>query len=239
MDPNAKPAGEPTPAPEAQETFSRAEVTALVNQAITSHTKRLEAKFAESLEGIKQLLAQKPAEPSPDAAKTVQVDPEIVKLREALDRVKQENERERSARVQSEERARAQAEDAALRDAIARNGIRPELRSAAFHMLKAEMQRDEEGNAKLAIKRVRERGRPAEAVPFSIDDGVQDWIKSDEAKAFLPPPTTPAKPTTAGRAPSVAAASAQRADASFDASLAAAAEALSNKGITPADVINR
>lgn len=169
-----------------------------INRAFSAREKRLLDSFNKSLDERLKSLA--PAASPPPAAETGKtVDPALAKLREELDAHKRELETERRTRRETEERSRAERTDAALRDVLRAKGVRPELLPGAFHTLRATALRfEEDGTARLAISRSRERGRAAEEVAFSIEEGVADWLKSDEAKAYLPPPAAPPKPQTQG-----------------------------------------
>ncbi len=175
------------------------DVNAIVNAAVSSHLKRALGGLDKIVsESVTKVLASResaaPAAPSTQTD-TPKADPSIVKLREEHDALKRMLEEERRVRREAEDRSRTERTDATLRDALRAKGVRPELLDGAFYALRSTALRfNEDGTPRLAIKRSRERGREAEEVEFAIEDGVSDWLKSDTAKAYLPPPVAPPKP---------------------------------------------
>jgi len=191
-----QPNAEPTEPATTDKPDPLAHLPNLVNSAVSSQLKRalgsLDKTIAEAVAKAVGSAAPAPqAAPQSGSAPVPSVDPALAKLREELDAHKRELEAERRRVRETEERSRAERTDASLREAL-RKAVRPELIDGAFYALKATSLRfDEDGTPKLAISRRRERDRPAEEVAFSIEDGVSDWLKSEAAKAYLPPPVAP------------------------------------------------
>lgn len=194
IDPNAQSADANDPNAQAEKPDPLANLPNIVNSAVASQLKRalggLDKMIADAV-GKASAGAPPPQPPPAQGDATKAIDPALAKLREELDSHKRELEAERKTRRETEERSRNERTEGALREAL-RKGVRAELLDGAFHALKARSLRfEEDGTPRLAISRSRERGRAAEEVAFSIEEGVADWLKSDEAKAYVPPPVAP------------------------------------------------
>jgi hypothetical protein len=199
-----KKAAEEKAAAEADAAFN-----AKLNAAVASHTKRLKAEFEKQLADTLAKLspareekpADKPADGSPGAAKA---DPEVIKLREQLDKLTRQADEDRKARAAVEEKSRRENARTSIREALAAKGITGARARAVIADLEASnaVRFTEDGVPELVIKRARMKGSRAEELAFDdLAAGIEDWSKSDDAKEFLPATTVQtAAPRRAGSA---------------------------------------
>lgn len=179
---------------------------AKLNSALTSRDKRLQAAISKSLE--EQLAKFTPtapaAEPKGDAPATgaaPKADPEVLKLRDQVERLQRQAEEATRARADAEQRARRDGARAQLREALEAKGVKGARARAVIADLEAQgaVRFDEEtGAASLVLKRVRTKGASAQELAFDdLAAGIDDWSKSPDAAEFLPAPqtaTTPRRP---------------------------------------------
>lgn len=182
------------------ETLSKDEIVALVNSAITGHQKRFAESFKKDFgatlqDVVKQAIAaQQPPEPKPDTQSQGQAqrDPAMVKLQEQLDQIRQKWQEAETKSKQTEERARRESTHAQLKEMLAQKGIKGVKASALIAHFESTgaLRFDDEGQAQLAVKRTRVKGAKPEEVAFDLSEGIDDWSKTDDAKDFLPAPTS-------------------------------------------------
>lgn len=184
-----EPEGEGKPAftPEQIETLSeliQKTMAPTVNAAITTQMKRLEKRFDEKIgaRGGDEEQAAVTTQP----AKKPTASAEVAELRKMLE----------------DERSRARMSEATkvLTEKLTEAGIKPGLQKFVIgHLLHTEkaLAFDEGGNAKFTVRRSRAAGTPVEEIEFDdLGAGVNDWLKGDDAKHFLPAPApkTQSKP---------------------------------------------
>lgn len=189
-----------------------AAATAKLNAAIASHTKRLKADFDKQLAEIVARLtpAAPPADKSAEGAPASKADPELVKMRETIEKLTKAHAEAEARAKATEEKARKDGAYAALRESLEAKGIKGAKARAVIADLEltGALRFDEETGAPLlAIKRARSKGAKAEELVFDLADGVDDWAKTADAADFLPPAGAPKTPV---RAPSTVAPGASR-----------------------------
>lgn len=174
--------------------ISRA-LDAKLNAAMTSRDKRLMGGFEKLLTEKLGTLSparseDKPADKPVDGAQgAAKADPEVIKLREQLDKLTRQADEDRKARAAIEEKSRREAARTAIREALAAKGITGAKARAVIADLEASgaVRFTEDGVPELVIKRARMKGSRAEELAFDdIAAGIEDWSKSDDAKEFLP-----------------------------------------------------
>lgn len=204
-------------AAEEAEAALEAKIGAIVNKhlngAITAHTKRTMDSFTKVLDERFAKFTP-PAEPKGDApaaggTATTKADPEVMKLREQVEKLQRQAEEATRARTETEQRSRRESARAQLREALDAKGVKGAKARAVIADLEAQgaVRFDEEtGTASLVLKRVRTKGARAEELAFEdLAAGIEDWAKSPDAAEFLPPPQA----ATTMRRPNVGAAPAQ------------------------------
>lgn len=171
-----------------------AALNAKINAAITAHMKRATTAFEKQLADTVAKLApareEKPADKPADGAQgAAKADPEVIKLREQLDKLTRQADEDRKARAAVEEKSRRENARTAIREALAAKGITGAKARAVIADLEASsaVRFTEDGVPELVIKRARMKGSRAEELAFDdIAAGIEDWSKSDDAKEFLP-----------------------------------------------------
>lgn len=158
-----------------------------LNKALGARDKRFEAKVAETLGGFgktleERLAALAPKAPDEQAAPTGdrKVDPELVKLRQMFEAQQKVLEAEKAARLAAETKSRQEKAAALLQSAIGKH-VRPEAAAVLIKAFRADIDFDgDEPTLPL----------PDGTGRTSIDAAIAAWAKSDDAKAFLPAPTS-------------------------------------------------
>jgi hypothetical protein len=167
-------------------------VAAMVNQAISSHAKRQSSAIEKLLEEKLGKFAEaiKPA-PATEGEKSTKGSTEAQMVKQQMDELRRLYDEEKAARVATDTKSKWDSAQNQLRLALQKKQIRPELLEVAVghlaHVSKA-LRFDENGNPILGVKRSRMKGAAAEENIFDIDGGVEDWLKTEEAKPFMPPP---------------------------------------------------
>lgn len=168
-----------------------------LNKAITGHLKRYETSFAKMLDERLAKLAPQPAQlqPEPGSAPP-KADPALVKLQEAQERLTKQLEEERAARVAVERRARQDHTRQTVREALAKANMNPALIPALVSHFEATgaLGVDDDGRPFVKVKRSRFKGSEAQEQAFEdLSEGIADWAKGDEAKAYVvtPPAALP------------------------------------------------
>lgn len=187
-------------------TLSADEISEMVTGAVRSHTKREvqtalktafeELKLEEMIAGaVQKIHPPKPVEDDkqkPDASKP---DPRLIALEEKAAQLEKQYKAEFEAREKAEKRSRDDAARSALRTSLA-PAFEGHPNAAAVVDTVAQLlfdaqkrvNHDESGNPTFTFRKSPGHGLEPEDMQFSISDGVSQWLKSDEAKIFLPPP---------------------------------------------------
>lgn len=190
-------------------------VNASVNAAVTSHLKRsLGPAITEALGSLKldekiaaALKAQPAPEPQPGGQnEPPKPDPRIAALEARYADLEKHYKAEQEARTAAELKSRETAARGALRTALEPHITGAQLDIASRYLFDAQqfVTFDDDGTPLVKSKRAPMRGMPEEEVLLPIADGVNEWLKSEEAKIFLPPPKplqgkqTPGAPTLRG-----------------------------------------
>lgn len=178
------------PASEGPKYVTQDEIAAMVTGAV----KRQMKPFIDGFEQFKTdfpsvlgeaLKAQKP-EPAPEGEGGKKPDPEVSALKQKLQELEKANKDERTKREAAEERARLDSGKSALKSALS-SQVRPEMVDVVTDLLFDARKRvtfDENGRPLFSIK----TGALDEDTPMPLADGLGHWLKSDEAKHFLPAP---------------------------------------------------
>ncbi len=116
-------------------------------------------------------------------------DPAMAAVTAQLEDMKAKFASAESARVAAEKRSRDDGAKAALKDALAPH-VRPELLGMLtdnLYVMKGVVDFDDDGTPLFKAKRKDQYGDP-EDIRLPMKDGVAQFLKSEEAKAFLPSP---------------------------------------------------
>lgn len=203
-EPGSQNPGTPNDAPKTE--ANQAELGNAINAAVTSHMKRLTEKTLPTmLEGamkplLDQIAALKAA-PAPTAATDdkTKVSPEVAALTQQLADMKTKLTQEGEQRAAAEKKSRDDRAFSDLKSQLA-SQVRPEMlnviASHLFHIEKS-VEVDDTGNA--IFKGKQTNYGITEDVAYPMKDGVEQWLKSDAAKPYLPAPGTSSTPTTQRR----------------------------------------
>lgn len=174
-------------------------IAATVNAAVTSHLKRtLDKAIAAALEPTLKTINEKltaPPPPPPDEeggkkGKKAE-DPETAALRKEIEALKDRARLSDEKAAAVEKKAREDSAYAALLQALD-GKVKPEFREfvakSLFHADKR-VHFDEQGNPLFKSSKVPYAGAEPEDVDLPLKAGVEDWIKSESAKPFLPAPS--------------------------------------------------
>jgi hypothetical protein len=189
------------------ESITRDDVVSLINAAMTNHGKRQEkaladaiAKALEPLKG-KTFSEGKGEEPEGKPSKggeTEKLQKQLADMQKRLD----DAEKARQAEAEARRRDLTQGQ---LRTLLEEKGIRKEALDILVTAMAANgtLRYDDDGKPQLAIKRARSKGAAADEQVFDdLKQGVEDWVKSDVAAAFIKAPSSPlSRPAANGTAP--------------------------------------
>jgi hypothetical protein len=202
----------PTPEEqEAAEAAAKAEedrISRIVNAAITAHSKRQAAATEKLISDAvaKAVEAFAAAAPKPqaqgtqqNAAQTTQTQQtpapapsaEMKQLQDQIEELKRKNTESEKRAKDADLRSRQDKAVGVLRGELERVGIKGARAEGVIAVMerRGALKYDDEGNAKLTISRVRQKGADEEAREYSdFARAVDDWKDSAEAKEFLPPP---------------------------------------------------
>jgi len=190
------PGNEPPPPPQY---VTADELGKAVNAAVSSHMTRLRKDaldpISTQLNGFGETLKKltTPKEPEPNDQRNKQPDPETLALKNQLEELKQANAREREAREKAETKQRDDAAYSQLRTLVSKT-VRPELVDVvAKNLFYADkvVTYDENGKPLFKARRAQYPDGPEEDVALTLEDGVQQFLKSKEAQVFLPAPAAP------------------------------------------------
>lgn len=178
-----------------------------LNAAITGHMKRAQTAWEKALDERLAKLAPapetKPTDRAPDGP-AQKADPEVLKLREQVEKLTRQAEEAARARAAVEDKARRDAARGELRGALEAKGVKGARATAVLAMLEhsGALRFTDEGAAELVIKRARTKGARAEELAFDdLAAGIEDWTKTADAAEFLPAPSVNNLPRRPGAAP--------------------------------------
>lgn len=204
--------GENTP-----KTLTADEISEMVTGAVRSHTKReVQTALKSAFEELKldEMIATavqsiKPPEApdiKPEGEGSTKPDPRLVALEERAAALETKYQAELKAREAAEQKSRDESSRAALRSALGPafeshpNGSQVvDTVSQLLFDAQKRVKYDNDGRPTFTFRKSPGHGLEPEDMEFSIGDGVQQWLKSDDAKIFLPPP--PAQSGQGGHAP--------------------------------------
>lgn len=190
---------------------TNAELGNMVNAAVTAHLKRfaekqlpdilkghLDAALKPVVEKLTAPVAPPPSddEPSPKTKGKNQPSPELAAMQQKLDDSLRALKEADDKRVAAEKKAR---EDRAYSDFKSELGkhVRPDMLDlVANHLFRIEglVEVQEDGSA--LFKSSRSQYGIAEEIRLPLKDGVEQYVKSDAAKPFIPAPSTSQAPQT-------------------------------------------
>ncbi len=169
----------------------------VANAAAKAHISRFSEKVLPGLiaNAMKPLLDEIQALKAPKGEEETKGkqknDPANAALQAQLDDFKAKFANAESARVAAEKRSRDDSARGALKDALAPH-VRPELLGILtdnLYVMKGVVDFDDDGTPLFKTKKKDVYG-DLEDVRMPLKDGVAQYLKSDEAKAFLPAPGT-------------------------------------------------
>lgn len=171
---------------------------AMVNQVVSSHLKR-QPTLADQLKEVKwqDLLAPVVKELVPVPEPKEPKKPEVSEYEKQLAKLTNDFQASERARIEADNRAKAS--EAARRTDAGKLRLRSVLTGqvndgALDHVINHltlvtnRMVVDEDGNAKLRVKRPSFPGAPPEEMEVPIEDGIKDILSESDMKIFLPAP---------------------------------------------------
>jgi len=198
-----------------------------LNQAVTSHLKRLEGKLATDTQAAVNAEVEKirvemeknsggsppPAgQQQPPAGQNhggLGLSPEAEKrmkmLEEQNTKLAKELETGNAQRAAAEKRAREQAANSRILSALDAGKVKPEVREllATTWQANGRVTYDADGNPLLKIRKAQYAGGLEEDVDVPLEDGLKHWLGTKDAEPYLPPPSNHRHPAPApgGRVP--------------------------------------
>lgn len=149
---------------------------------------------------LKELKIEPPPADDPQDPKSKKPDPETAALRQKLAAFEQQLESEKKAREAAETKSKNDAGKSALRAALAPH-VRPDVLDMVVDLqfdARKRVSFDDDGRPLFTIRQAPYAGAPEEDTPLHLADGVGHWLKSEEAKFFLPPPSPKGPPQQGG-----------------------------------------
>lgn len=189
------------------------EIGNIVNSAVTAHLRRFtEKQLPEVLAGALKPITEKlnaPPPPPPEddgRKKSKQQDPELLAMAKKVEDMEKALASEKERVAAAERKAREERAYSELRGSL-EGKVRPELLDmVAKHLFVVEgrVETDETGTALFRSTRVPYTGADPEDVRLPLRAGIEDFLKSDSAKPFLPAPASAGAPQLPKRGPSPA-----------------------------------
>ncbi len=187
------------PSPDASETPKADDLGSVANAAAKSHVSRFAEKvlpgyLAAALKPLQDeiaaLRAPKPDDDDAGTSKKGKADPVVAALQAQLEDFKTKFTSEQTARQAAEAKARDERAHSALKSELA-SQVRPELlgilTNDLYHQRKV-IEFADDGTPLFKSQKVDMYG-DLEDVRMPLKDGVANFLKSEEAKAFLPAPS--------------------------------------------------
>ena len=190
--------------------MSAEEVTAMVTGANERMRKSLAGEIEKAVKGITESIpetlkahfeALKSEIPKPaDKPQENKPNPETLALQQQLAEMKTAMQERDKALAEAEKKSRNDAARNALRSALAPH-VRPEALDMTTQLLfdaQGRVSVSEDGTPLFKIRKSPMAGVPEEDMELPVKDGVANWLKSDDAKFFIPAPTAPATDSRRG-----------------------------------------
>jgi hypothetical protein len=180
---------------EAPKYVTHEDVAAMVTGAVKRQMKSFSDDFSQFKTSFPDLISEALKAKAPEAAPAgdgkSKADPEVAALKQKLIEFEKLNKEERTKREAAEERARLDSGKSALKNALL-SQVRPEMVDVVTDLLFDARKRvtfDENGRPLFSVRQAPMPGMSEEDTPMPLADGLSHWLKSDEAKHFLPAPT--------------------------------------------------
>lgn len=186
--------------------MSAEEVTAMVTGANERMRKSLSAEIEKAVKGITESIPEtlkahveamksevpKPTEAKGDGKSESKPHPETLALQQQLADMKKAMQERDQALAEAEKKAKNDAARNELRSQLAAH-VRPEALDMTTQLIFDAQRRvslSEDGTPVFKVRKSPMAGMPEEDMELPIKDGVANWLKSDDAKFFLPPPAS-------------------------------------------------
>lgn len=180
-----------------QQQSAEEQIGNMVNAAVAAHLRRFTEKTLPGiLEGALKPITEKLSAPPPvadegDKKKGKQQDPELLAMAKRLEDMQKAMEAEQAKAAAAEKAARDQKAYGDLRGALD-GKVRPELVDfVAKHLMHVEgrLDFDESGAPLFKATRAPFAGADPEEIRLPLRAGIEDYLKSEAAKPFLPAPS--------------------------------------------------
>ena len=166
-----------------------------------SATKELEAALQKGIAPLaEQMAALQPQPPASEAAVDAQKLQQL-KYEAELKALRDEVVAQKAAREQEERKRLQQEERAALAGVLGKQGLDQARARAAIALVYTEEQRVKRAEDGKITFRIQTKFGEEQA---SLEDGVAEWLKTDDGKAFLPPTGAAGAGTSASGRPAAA-----------------------------------
>lgn len=179
-------------------TITSAELSSLVNSAVTAQLKRAIAKelapaVQSAIAPLREQFEKAQAKPQEQENGNAQgaKNPELLALTKQLEEMRAALSTAQEEKIAEQRRAR---EDRAFSELVTSltGKVRPGTESMVAKLLKADgkLVVDEEQGPVLRVRASRHKGMPEEDLDFPIADGVSHYLKTKDAQVFLPSPNS-------------------------------------------------
>jgi len=176
----------------------------MVNSAVTGHLKRLDfsgmisSGIGEAMKSFQPPTPAAPETPAPGDKPPSAAEIELAKMKTEQKVIREKLEATENAAAAEKQKAVVQQERSSLTNALRKGGVddaRLGAASAYLYLDQKLIERDEDGNICMRFKR--EWG--PELLP--IDEGIVEYLGTDEGKVFLPPVDVSGSGNKGGRPP--------------------------------------
>lgn len=202
--PNETESGSQTPDNQNESTPAKldsAELGNAINAAVSSHLRRFAEKqlptlLAEAMKPFGEQIAALKSTPATPVEEKTKISPETAALTQQLEELKTRLAQEAEQRVAVEKKAREDRAFSEFKSHLSKS-VRPEmLDMVARDMFHNQKLVDVAEDGSVTFRGTRSNYGITEEVAYPLKDGVENWLKSDGAKPFLPAPSTSNTPTT-------------------------------------------
>lgn len=173
----------------------------IVNSAVTSQIARIKPQPDAQAQAQQQ---SQQGQQQAQGEQAQRVDPQIAKMQEELARLREQSEKSEAARRDTEQRAQRESARRVLADALSAKGVTGARQRAVIADLESRgaFKIEEDGSPSLTVARVRVKGsRATELAHKNLNEAVEDWVQTDDAKEFLPAVVNAAGKPSAARMP--------------------------------------